>query len=122
MKHKIVVILSNRTKDKMMHACDVFESFKTLIEDPLLLDANFKDELTLTQIIAGLKEAYEKDGTHRVVAVFKPFVPEGSWIDQEIIMISTGQKFGKFYDMLAHLNYSGKLWPRRFLDEKVPVT
>jgi len=116
MNHKIVVITSHKLKDQLMHAADVFESFKVLMEEPVLVDADFKNEMTLKQISDGLKEAFEKDGTHRVIAVFKPFVVEGAWCDQSIIFVSNGFQFDKFYDLLLRLNYSGPL-PRRFLDE-----
>ena len=118
MKHSIVVIASNKTMDKIMHACDVFEDFKILIEEPVLIEANFKDELSLKQVIDGMKEAFEKDGTRRVIAIFKPFAVEGAWCDQSIIMVSNGYKFGKLYDHLLALNYSGPL-PRQYLDQKV---
>ena len=72
----------------------------------------------LKEIIADTKKSIESEGVYRVVAIFNPFMVEGAWCDQSIIMVSNGKKFGKFYDSLQQLHFVGPM-PRRYLNEKV---
>lgn len=120
-KASVVVIAVNILKDKMMHDMDMFESWKVLMEEPIVFSGELTEGATLTTVCAKTKAAVEHSGEYRVIAVFQPFTVEGAWCDRNVVMVSTGKKFGKFADVLEAHNYFGVM-PRKYpIDPPVPV-
>lgn len=118
----IIAILCPVLKDRFMHAADVFEPFKRLIEpEPFAVAAELEDGKPLEPVLAKFKEVLEATAQYEVLAVFHPYRPEGAWCNQEVIMVSTGYTFCKFADYLERLNYRGPM-PRKYLDQKVEAT
>lgn len=113
-KITMITILCPIIQDRFMHAADVFEPFKRLIEDPFTVTGEMEEGRNLADVLAKFRTVMEGTGKYEVLAVFHPHLEEGAWCNQEVIMVSTGHQFCKFADLLAHLNYRGPE-PKRYL-------
>lgn len=114
-KFKVVIVASHLAKDHMMHATDMFEPWKVLIEDPVPISGTLKETETLSSAIPRMKTTIEASKKYRVIAIFTPYKEEGAWCDQSILTVSTGKQFCKFADYLEYFNYAGPM-PRRYLE------
>ncbi|MFA5312751.1 MAG: hypothetical protein WC375_05430 [Methanomassiliicoccales archaeon] len=107
-KLNIVIICSDSKKDQMMHAFDVFEPFKRLGEVHHMT-GDLNDGVTQSQALENIRNAFEKDGTYRILAIFIPNDPEGAFIDTTVKVISNGSQWGLFKNLLASLQYAGDM-------------
>jgi len=106
-KLNITIICSDRKKDEMMHAFGVFEPFKRLGEVHHII-GDLNDGVTQSQALENIRNAFEKDGTYRILAIFIPNDPEGAYIDSTVKAVSDGCKWTLFKKMLDAYQYSGK--------------
>lgn len=97
----IVVLASPVAKDKFMHAADVFEPFKVLVEKPTVLRAIPRDGETPASIIGKIKSAIDAQGTYRVVAIWQDGNEEGAWRDETVKVVSTGKQWSLIEPYLA---------------------
>lgn len=108
MKTQVVVISGDGKMDHMMHAFDVFESFKRYA---LIQTYEVEGIDTAPSVItSAMKSAAEKIG-HGVVAVFIPGVAEGAYLDTTVKVISDGSKWGMLRDVLVAYGYAGEDQP-----------
>lgn len=113
-KVTLIAILCPIIQDRFMHAADVFEPFKRLIEEPFCVTGELEEGKTLAGALTKFKTVMEGTGKYEVLAVFHPHLEEGAWCNQEVIMVSTGHQFCKFADLLDHHGYRGPE-PKRYL-------
>ena len=119
MKIEVVLIKGNKKLDDMMHAFDVFESFKRLCW-PITLELTFAREMDKTKLvptpkeidkanlIATLKEGVEKMGEEFVVAAFIPGEKEGAWVDESVKAISNGKSWAMIDKVLQSYGYAAQ--------------
>ncbi len=86
-----ILIAGNRQMDWIMHAADLFESFKayaTINKIELTLKPDTSDQKGIEDLIR-ISEA----GGDRVVAAFIPGRPDGAYVDKTVRVISDGKKW-----------------------------
>lgn len=99
----VVALAGEKRLDDFMHAADVFEPSKRLV--------NVYTFKTTSENKNGLllryKDALEKTGL-RVVAVFVLGDPENAWVDNTVKMISNGQTWRMLSEFLDACNFNKK--------------
>lgn len=103
MKQRVVVIAGDSKLDDMMHAMDVFESFKRLAK-VTTYELSVNEKFDPIKTVQALKEALEKTG-QRVVAIFYPGESIGAYLDSTVECISDGNKWAMLDKVLKYYNY-----------------
>lgn len=102
---KFILIAGDEVMDGLLHAADVFESFKVFAqihEEDIELKPGISHGLAL----AVLKREAEKKGM-RVVAAFVPHCAEGTYLDPTVRAISDGKKWVMLDKVLEAYGYKG---------------
>lgn len=86
-----IIISGDARMDEMVHAFDVFESWKAFASiDAIEID--MIDDLSIADALISVRKAYVKSGL-RVVALFVPNDSTGAWVDESVRAISNGRKW-----------------------------
>lgn len=91
-----------------MHAADLFEPFKVLIDPPLHLTGKIIPGNTTESCLAKIRASLESTGEYRVIAIWRMGHQEGAWRDEAVKTVSTGKTWCLFADLLAREGYSGE--------------
>jgi hypothetical protein len=104
-KFDIIVIAGLREITQMFQAFDIFEKFK-VIAQPEVIEATCDPDADpdIPKITCALRTGMEKRG-FRVVAVFVPGNPAGSYVDETVKVISNGTSWTTLENCLKALNY-----------------
>jgi len=104
----LLVLMGDAMSDRMMHAADMFESFKALVDvneggrpriTEIALTLN-REPTDLPKIVREMKTALEWCDK-RVTALWVEGHPETLWVDPAIKVISSGYNWGKLSQWLA---------------------
>lgn len=113
MQVQLLAVLCPKQVDDFMHAADLFEPSKRLVE----VDRSGRPQhqiFTLTlnhdrpdypHLVEVLKNAIVQEGSKRVLACFAPGQP-GAWRDSTCTHVSTGTQFMLLDTLLASLGFS----------------
>ncbi len=88
-----------------MHACNLFEKSKVLIEPVYRHVGMMTPGNTTESVIAKTKSAIETTAQYRVIAIWRTGHHEGAWFDENVQTVSTGKQWGMFRDMLDSLGF-----------------
>lgn len=104
-----IIIAGDARMDEMVHAFDVFESWKVFASiDAIEID--MIDDLSIADALISVRKAYVKAGL-RVVAVFVPNDFTGAWVDESVRAISDGRKWSMLDAVLNRYGFVRELEP-----------
>jgi hypothetical protein len=98
-------------KDRFMHAADLFEPFKVLIEEPIHISGYIAEGNDTASCITKTRAALEKTGDYRVIAIWCLQHPEGAYRDETVKVVSTGHGWCLFHELLERYQYPVEVSP-----------
>lgn len=101
-KYRIAIIGGCTVLDQWMHAADLFENFKRLISEPVILDIELRPEQAIDKKIADVVAQFSTQQEFFPVAVLALGTPH-RWVDPQVKVISNGYGWAMLKDFLAHV-------------------
>jgi len=119
----LIAVMGDARMDQYMHAVDLFEHFKRLIDTDargipqcqsfyLTLEPKIA-EPDYVKLIGWLKDAIAKEGSKRLLACFAPGIETGAWRDETCTHVSTGKSWCELAPLLERWGYAGRLHKER---------
>lgn len=100
LKHfKLHLVFKDVARTKLMQAADVFEPFKVLMADEIVLDVDASRDVS--ESISKIRKQFDIDKRRwELIAIWRPEDTDGAWRDENVKVLSTGESWMMFDEWL----------------------